>query len=317
MRHKLAFMLTASFLQTATAINSQINNQYPNGEKITLQTPIPQKLYKKFGIGWESAELTNTHGEKIALYPENAKTKDTEKNMHGIIWGEFIPNTTSPNGRHTVLNIIEFAKIFKNNKPELIDRNYCFFIELRTGCVVKIETGSVCSGRWENDEIWHGMDYDINISKIERPKITSLLNEIEDKSNTSAANLLINRGIYFNMQNYLTCDKISQKSIEKYITLNKYLEYSTPGKSKLLAALENFNKTANSTAVLYPVSSNQAYLFNSPTENAINNSYLTKGDQIQLIDTSQLENGWCKVKYTTKTGKIVEKWMKATDLDLQ
>jgi len=63
--------------------------------------------------------------------------------------------------------------------------------------------------------------------------------------------------------------------------------------------------------------SSNAHLFNTPNERITSSNYLIKGDQVQLIDTSQLENGWCKVKYTAKSGKVFEKWMKATDLDLQ
>lgn len=69
--------------------------------------------------------------------------------------------------------------------------------------------------------------------------------------------------------------------------------------------------------VFYAASSNNAYLFDAPTENTISSNYLIKGDQVQLIDTSQLENGWCKVRYTAKSGKVFEKWMKTADLNLQ
>ena len=310
MNRKLMIIFIATSTQLVIAMDLQRNYEYQNGESITLESPIPQELSNKFGQGWWKADLTKKTGEKISLYPLR-KTKTGP----GIIWNKPIPNMTSQDGAYTILDVVYFDSLFKDPKsgiPTLTDRNYCFFIELKTGCIVTIETGAACAGKWINNNIWSGLDYAIDISKARRPKIESLLANFHDKNKKS--NTTQQMGIYFNMKNQLTCDKITLKNIGKYSSLLKHLE-NTPHEKQILASeLANFKKILPQNH--YSISTNKSYLFDLPNEISISSNYLIKGDKIQIIDNSQLENGWCKIRYTTKSGKVIEKWIKSSDINL-
>jgi hypothetical protein len=65
------------------------------------------------------------------------------------------------------------------------------------------------------------------------------------------------------------------------------------------------------------IGSATARLFTSPNSAAASKMYLVKGDKVQVIDNSKMGDGWCLIRYVTKTGKTIEKWAKAQDLELQ
>lgn len=63
------------------------------------------------------------------------------------------------------------------------------------------------------------------------------------------------------------------------------------------------------------VSADKARLFQAPSLDSRTRIYLVKGDQIEIIDDSKFNTGWCKVRYVPKTGKVIEAWMQSSDLD--
>ena len=70
--------------------------------------------------------------------------------------------------------------------------------------------------------------------------------------------------------------------------------------------------TANSLA---SVRSDKARLFQSPNFDSRSKMYLVKGDEVEIVDDSKLNTGWCRVRYVPKTGKVIEAWMQSSDLD--
>jgi hypothetical protein len=63
------------------------------------------------------------------------------------------------------------------------------------------------------------------------------------------------------------------------------------------------------------VTSDKAPLFSAPDLAATSRMYLVKGDKVEVVDDSKSANGWCRVRYVTKTGKTIEKWVQERDLD--
>jgi hypothetical protein len=63
------------------------------------------------------------------------------------------------------------------------------------------------------------------------------------------------------------------------------------------------------------VTSDKAPLFSAPDLAAASRMYLVKGDKLEVIDDGKSGNGWCLVRYVTKTGKSIEKWIQERDLD--
>ena len=88
--------------------------------------------------------------------------------------------------------------------------------------------------------------------------------------------------------------------------------------AKLRANLSPYVDPKSSTAPPTPfavVSSDKARLFQSPNLDSRSKMYLVKGDQVEIIDDSKLNTGWCRVRYVPKLGKVIEAWMQSSDLD--
>jgi len=65
------------------------------------------------------------------------------------------------------------------------------------------------------------------------------------------------------------------------------------------------------------VRSEKASLYLTPNKTEASKMYLIKGDQVEVIDDSKLGEGWCMIRYVTKTGKAIERWALAQDLEIQ
>jgi hypothetical protein len=63
------------------------------------------------------------------------------------------------------------------------------------------------------------------------------------------------------------------------------------------------------------VSSDKAPLFSSPHPAATTRMYLVKGDKVEVLDGSKLDEGWLLIRYVTRNGRVIEKWVAARDLD--
>ena len=63
------------------------------------------------------------------------------------------------------------------------------------------------------------------------------------------------------------------------------------------------------------VSSDKAKLFQSASLDSRTKMYLVKGDQVEIIDDTKFNTGWCRVRYAPKTGKAIEAWIQSSDLD--
>jgi hypothetical protein len=64
------------------------------------------------------------------------------------------------------------------------------------------------------------------------------------------------------------------------------------------------------------VTSMKAVLYLTPSKTDASKMYLIKGDQVEVMDDSKLAEGWCMIRYVTKTGKAIERWALAEDLEI-
>jgi hypothetical protein len=65
------------------------------------------------------------------------------------------------------------------------------------------------------------------------------------------------------------------------------------------------------------VISERAPLFLTPDSTQASKMYLVKGDKVEILDDSKLADGWCRVRYVTKTGRDIERWAQAQNLDVR
>lgn len=64
------------------------------------------------------------------------------------------------------------------------------------------------------------------------------------------------------------------------------------------------------------VQATRAPLYSSSTSAAKTSKYLIKGDEVAILTSGANTQDWVRIRYITKTGKIVEDWLQARDLKL-
>jgi hypothetical protein len=62
------------------------------------------------------------------------------------------------------------------------------------------------------------------------------------------------------------------------------------------------------------VSSDKAVLYGSPNSDSPGRMYLVKGDKVEIVDDSRAQQGWYLIHYVARSGKSIEKWIRARDL---
>lgn len=60
----------------------------------------------------------------------------------------------------------------------------------------------------------------------------------------------------------------------------------------------------------------KAPLRDSPDAGVAAHGYLVQGDEVTLLDRSKAADGWFKVRYVGKSGKAIDRWIHADDLDV-
>ncbi len=63
------------------------------------------------------------------------------------------------------------------------------------------------------------------------------------------------------------------------------------------------------------VSRAKAVLFDTPDSTAPTRMYLVGGDTVQILDTAKRSDGWLQVRYIGRTGRPIDRWIRASDLD--
>jgi hypothetical protein len=72
---------------------------------------------------------------------------------------------------------------------------------------------------------------------------------------------------------------------------------------------------ASAGAILVHVVHAKAPLRDNPDAGAAAHGYLVQGDEVTLLDRSKAADGWFKVRYAGKSGKAIERWIRADDVD--
>ena len=88
--------------------------------------------------------------------------------------------------------------------------------------------------------------------------------------------------------------------------------------AKLREALSLYIRKESTSATLPiksgSVNSDRARLYQSASLESAGKMYLVKGDQVEIIDDTKLDAGWCKVRYVGRSGKTIVAWMQSRDL---
>ena len=87
---------------------------------------------------------------------------------------------------------------------------------------------------------------------------------------------------------------------EKYLSYNNDFKHKKILKQALISFISNFNKNTIQ---------DKTYLYLSPDESSLTETYLIKGDEIRILEETK-DKIWQKVAYVNKKGKILVRWVK-------
>jgi hypothetical protein len=134
----------------------------------------------------------------------------------------------SPDKTHFFVNFSETSSIEDGASSTFVSKEYmCAFVRMSDGCVVQVETGGICGGKWDATSQWVGIDGSIiRDLDMNPPTVSTVFREysarIKDASAHSSPRILkyLPEGTAFD--NLLACDPVSarnQKSYEKLLNL--------------------------------------------------------------------------------------------------
>ncbi len=89
-----------------------------------------------------------------------------------------------------------------------------------------------------------------------------------------------------------------RQKLEPYMAGEKAAEPAKPGKAAA-------------------VKSEKASLYMKANTSDASKMYLVKGDKVEVIDESKAGDGWFRIRFVTKSGKAIERWAQAQDLEVQ
>lgn len=286
-------------------------------------------------ILWIFVLATNLNAKEVIIKSRNGNSlifKEPERNEHfevdlykKLIFSSKEYNSTiyindamyyyGPNGsilsssdRYVILDAVEGGYITghsddKNEKPLWKDKAHCLVIDMQNGCVLINETDEACMMEWEGDELYYNGEQ--QKEKIElKSSIKDDLDRLLECENIGFIG--INECKKQNkdkVDNAIRCNTINPKNMEEY---EKYLSYNNDFKHKkilkqaLISFISNFNKNTIQ---------DKTYLYLSPDESSLTETYLIKGDEIRILEETK-DKIWQKVAYVNKKGKILVRWVK-------
>lgn len=160
--------------------------------------PTQQKVILKT----EDAELSlekPSRGEFSEVFHTNKMKKQKLFTSGNSLYSIDTETALSPQNKYAQLNKITLGSTSQSTDEEEYERADCAFIEMSTGCIVRIETGSFCGGEWsEKDDLWKFSGYESNIdirneSSLSISEKSNLLLEWDGEDNLSRCGLFKNK----------------------------------------------------------------------------------------------------------------------------
>ncbi|WXL25717.1 hypothetical protein WG219_20870 [Ectopseudomonas mendocina] len=160
----------------------------PTQKTVTLQT--------------EDAELSleqPSRGEFSEVFHTNKMKKQKLFTSGNSLYSIDTETALSPQNKYAQLNKITLGSTSQSTDEEEYERADCAFIEMSTGCIVRIETGSFCGGEWsEKDDLWKFSGYESNIDILNESSLSiseksNLLLEWDGEDNLSRCGLFKNK----------------------------------------------------------------------------------------------------------------------------
>lgn len=135
----------------------------------------------------------------------------------------------SPDKTHFFVNFSETGSIEDGASPAIESKVYmCAFVRMSDGCVVRVDTGGICGGKWDTTSKWIGIDglstrnlfgNPLSVSKVYRDYSSN----VKDALVATSPRILkyLPEGTAFD--NLLACDPVNSENKEYYEKLLQLL----------------------------------------------------------------------------------------------
>lgn len=283
------------------------------GATLTLSEPLTANEQANFGPGWKVATYVSSEGEEIDLFPTEAFTSEG-----GVIFDDGGSPRKSPTGKYAVIDVLRAGIVTPgaSGKPEIYTRQYCPVLEAKTGCVLSVESGSVCAGQWgRRGDRWivPGPTGDMSSVMLKRQfhdantLWSGYVNSIGKPFQTSIRDQLSST---LGIGNLMACDRLSANNIAAYRNIAMTLNADGDG-----ASAEYIERGLREVAgkgwaeALRKIVVQRAFLFDKPGEKYQSKMYLIEGDDVRIIGMKG--SAWLKVEYVKRDGRSIRKWIRS------
>ncbi|WP_233834733.1 hypothetical protein [Paraburkholderia sp. ZP32-5] len=275
---------------------------------IRLADPLTEKNRSIFGDGWVTAFLHTKDESLIQLFQDERLT-----NTGGVVFERFDRSNISPSGDYAVLPLVRQGILdMPGENSKVQGREYCPVVELHTGCVISMPTGEVCGGKWSAmHDRWFDGSVDKTPEMLNRTTIGAqhLWIKFSDQIVTIKMHDLMFENL--GVENILICDPVTDKNKSYYVDIARQLnnEFYT-GEAKYI---EGKLGVSGVRSLKWRVQIERAPLYGDRSEQSKSKMYLVKNDVVHEIQSTP--DGWMKIKYVSRNGVALIKWMKAADLE--
>ncbi|WP_152248986.1 hypothetical protein [Xanthomonas maliensis] len=234
---------------------------------------------------------------------------------------------TSPGKTYSVVQFSESGELTGEQGTSTSESlYYCAFVRLADGCVINVSEGQICGGAWGADERWHitpdGPPAKIDNAPPQAEKVyKSYVSGLKDGTTITKPRILAYLQVGTTVENLLVCDppnKANKNIYQQLITeLKRDRDEANAVKiQKALASSRDDNaatETKSATWTEHTVTVNKAELYASPNSSAVTKAYLVRGDVVSVQPPQA--NGFMQSRYTLKSGKILERWIRCESIN--
>jgi hypothetical protein len=275
---------------------------------IQLSEPLTGESKLQFGDGWAKAYVFTSRGDSFRLFPDEQLTHNG-----GIVFEGFDRSDVSPSGHFAVVQLVRQGTLdVPGEKSRIEGREYCPIVDTRTGCIVSLQTGEICGGQWATSHdswIEGNVDRTPDLLKKTTMSAASIWHLFSHRTVDIKMHDLLMQNL--GISNVIACDPLSSQNAKFYQSIASQLhaDHRLIEENYIERSLRNINNGDKK----FLVRPKKSPLYDFPSVAGKTGMYLIQGDVVSEIEHGS--SGWIRIKYIEKSGKILLKWMRASDLD--
>jgi hypothetical protein len=288
-----------------TALGSQ--TILSDGQSVELDGPLVGDMKDRFGDGWSRAFIVGKDGLRLQLFAEEQLSQSG-----GVVFESFDRRDVSPTGRYVVLSVVRQGTLeVLGEKPRIAGREYCPVIEVKTGCIVAMQTGEICGGEWASrGDAWLNGRVDRTVEMM--TKTTSDAKRLWHEFSNASVHLNLRDMVTSNLgiSNVMACDPPNYDNRQSYLAIAGQLrdEKAMSEADYVESRVAPLSGHSVANGKRFRIGVDRAWLYDSPRAEAKTKMYVVKGDIVTAIASTG--GGWLQVDYAGSTCRILRKWIR-------